>query len=58
MNSSTQEISPLRQRMLDDLRMRKLGPKMKNTQRRSKDNPKTRPVRSELSALRVRRHAY
>ena len=27
MNSSTQEISPLRQRMLDDMRMRKLDPK-------------------------------
>jgi hypothetical protein len=27
MTPSTQAISPLRQRMLDDMRMRKLGPK-------------------------------
>ena len=27
MTSSTQTISPLRQRMLDDMRMRKLSPK-------------------------------
>lgn len=27
MNSSTQPISPLRQRMIDDMRMRKLSPK-------------------------------
>jgi integrase/recombinase XerD len=27
MNASTQAISPLRQRMLDDMRMRKLSPK-------------------------------
>ena len=27
MNSSTQAVSPLRQRMLDDMRMRKLNPK-------------------------------
>jgi hypothetical protein len=27
MNSATQTISPLRQRMIDDMRMRKLSPK-------------------------------
>ena len=27
MNSTTQTISPLRQRLLDDMRMRKLSPK-------------------------------